>query len=82
MDYERQRELLNRIVDIELNDEEYEARVKAYLDEGLNYPTALSKALNIKENINNPNDLLGISYIKAIRNINPKIEAITIIWQI
>ena len=27
----------------------------------------MKKALNINEDINNPNDLLGISYIKAIR---------------
>ncbi len=71
-------DLLNKIVDIELNDSEYEVRVKKYLDEGLNYPTALAKALDIKMDITSPNDLLGISYIKAIRKINPKIEATTI----
>ena len=71
--------LLNKIVDIELNDPEYENRVKEYLKEGINYPTALSKALNIDTNINNPNDLLGISYIKAIRKINPNINPITIL---
>lgn len=71
-------ELLNKIVDIELNDPEYENNVKKYLDEGDNYPTAMKKALNIKEDINNPNDLLGISYIKAIRKINPNIIPETI----
>ena len=70
--------LLNKVVDIELNDPEYENRLKEYLDEGLNYPTAMKKALNIEEDINNPNDLLGISYIKAIRQINPSIKAETI----
>ena len=38
----------------------------------------MKKALNIKEDINNPNDLLGISYIKSIRQINPNIVAETI----
>ncbi|MGN1370835.1 MAG: nucleotidyltransferase [Candidatus Coprovivens sp.] len=71
-------ELLNKIVDIQLNDQTYELKVKEYLDNGDNYPTAMKKALNIKEDINNPNDLLGISYIKAIRQINSSIIAETI----
>lgn len=71
-------ELLNKVVDIQLNDPEYENKVKEYLDDGLNYPTAMKKALNIEEDFNNPNDLLGISYIKAIRKINPSIKAETI----
>ncbi len=71
-------DLLNKVVDIELNDPEYEENVKKYLDEGLNYPTAMKKALNIEEDVNKPNDLLGISYIKAIRKINANIKAETI----
>ena len=71
-------DLLNKVVDIELNNPTYEDNVKKYLDEGLNYPTAMKKALNIEEDINNPNDLLGISYLKAIRKINPSITAETI----
>lgn len=70
--------LLERVVDIQLNDPNYEANVKNYLDLGNNYPTAMKKALNIDEDINNPNDLLGISYIKAIRKVNPNIIAETI----
>lgn len=45
---------------------ECDLNVKRYLSEGLNYPTALKKALDIKFDYNNPNDLLGISYIKSI----------------
>ncbi|MBQ4030147.1 MAG: nucleotidyltransferase family protein [Bacilli bacterium] len=71
-------ELLNNIVDIQLLDPEYENKVKEYLDLGFNYPTAMKKALNIEEDITEPNDLLGISYIKAIRQINPNIIAETI----
>lgn len=70
--------LLNKIVDIQLNDTTYEDKVKEYMNEGNNYPTAMRKALNIEEDINNPNDLLGISYIKAIKQINPNIIAETI----
>lgn len=70
--------LLNKVVDIQLNDSLYDSNVKKYLSEGNNYPTAMKKALNINEDISNPNDLLGISYIKAIKKINPNIIPETI----
>lgn len=69
--------LLNKVVDLELKDD-FDAKLKEYLDKGLNYPTAMVKALDIDEDIKNPNDLLGISYIKAIRKINPNIKVDTI----
>ena len=50
-------------------------KIRRLLKEGVNYPTSLSKALN--ENVKS-NDILGISYIKAINIINNKIEPITI----
>ena len=59
------------------NDSNYNNLVKTYLDEGINYPTALAKALNIDFEFL-PNDLLGISYVKAIINNNYKIKPITI----
>ena len=71
-------DLLNKIVDVQLLDPEYDNKVKEYLDLGFNYPTAMKKALEIEEDITEPNDLLGISYIKAIRKINPNIIAETI----
>ena len=71
-------ELLKKVANIQLNDTNYPLRVKSYLENGINYPTALAKALNIIEDINKPNDLLGISYIKAINKLNSKIEPITI----
>ena len=46
------------------------------MDTGINYPTALNKAIGI--NLNEPNDLLGVSYIKAILKNNYNIEPITI----
>lgn len=57
---------------------EYNLKVKGYLDQGINYPTALAKALNTSEDIFNPNDLLGISYIKAINKNKFDITPITI----
>ncbi len=70
-------EALNSVA-LKQNSEEYNIRVKELLAEGINYPTALAKALNIKDNIFNPNDLLGISYIKAINKNKLNIIPITI----
>ena len=71
-------QLLSNIVDYQLNDDNYNIKVKEFMDMGLNYPTAMAKALDIAENINNPNDLLAISYIKAIKKNNFNIEPISI----
>jgi predicted nucleotidyltransferase len=56
--------------------EEFKDKIRTYLDEGYNYPTALNKAGLIS--ISEPNDLLGISYIKAILENNYNIKPITI----
>lgn len=71
-DIEKIKEIANKQLD-----EEYNKLVKEYLDNGLNYPTALAKALNIDFEFL-PNDLLGISYTKAIIQNNYNIEPITI----
>ncbi len=69
--------ILKKLAYTEINNKKFNKKVKDYLDKGLNYPTALSKAL--KEltgyEAKEPNDLLAISYIKEIiknnYNINP-----------
>lgn len=68
-------ELLRTIAKKQL-DENFDKEVKKYMDTGINYPTALNKAIGI--NLNDPNDLLGVSYIKAILKNNYNIEPITI----
>lgn len=67
--------LLKKIASKELEDN-FNDKVKEYLDKGLNYPTALNKAIEIS--LNNPNDLLGVSYIKAILKNNLDMEPVTI----
>ena len=54
--------------------------IKNLLKQGYNYPKAIDIALKEKINIsiNTPNDLLGISYIKANKKLNSKIKPITI----
>lgn len=44
--------------------EDFDRQVKVYLNQGINYPTALNKAIGI--DLKEPNDLLGVAYIKAI----------------
>ena len=66
---------LETLADIQLNNKKYNKLVKQFLDDGVNYPTALSKALfeisNIK--IDKPNDILGVTYIREIKKLNSKI---------
>ncbi|MGM9835051.1 MAG: nucleotidyltransferase [Bacilli bacterium] len=71
-------ELLDKIASIQLYDPDYEILMKKNLESGYNYPTALAKSLNIKEDFNKPNDLLGISYIKALKITNSNIIPETI----
>jgi len=55
--------------------------IKKYLKQGFNYPTSLSKSIEEKTNlrIDSPNDLLAISYIKAILKLKSNIQAIPIL---
>ena len=70
---------INKIVAIakESQTKEYSDEIKKLLDEGINYPTALAKSLKTKFTFL-PNDLLGISYVKAIFKINEQIVPETI----
>lgn len=53
-----------------------EDKLRENIKKGLNYPTSLAKTID--SNVDSPNDLLGISYIKAINRLNSKIITITI----
>lgn len=61
-------EKLTNIAKTQLFDTNYQQKVKDYLKTGINYPTALSKALEntLGYTTSDPNDLLGISYVKEI----------------
>ncbi|MBQ6538982.1 MAG: nucleotidyltransferase [Bacilli bacterium] len=71
---------LEEIADVQLNNKEFDNLVKLYCKSGYNYPTALSLAIEelSSKKITTPNDLLGISYIKSIKenNYNIKYECI------
>lgn len=61
---------------IQLYNKDFDIKVKEYLDNGINYPTALNNALKDLNGsiINTPNDLLALSYIKEVLNNNYNIE--------
>ena len=71
---------LKEIANIQINNKEFDKKVKEYLDKGNNYPTSLSLALKSFnfDKIDSPNDLLGISYIKEIIKNKYNIEPISI----
>lgn len=71
---------LEEIVECQLNNNEFDRLVHIYSKFGNNYPTSLSLALKdlTGKIIDTPNDLLGISYIKAIKQNNYKIKYETI----
>lgn len=71
--------MLKSIAKIQLTDE-YQTIVKKYLNKKINYPTALSKALNHFgfNDINMPNDILGLSYIRELIKLNSNIKPVTI----
>lgn len=64
----------------QINNTEFDNKVKSYMKEGYNYPTSLNNALKelINYDIKEPNDLLAISYIKEIISNNYNIEVFNI----
>ena len=69
-------EKLKKLANIQLQDD-YFKDVKNYLKDGDNYPLAMAKALN-DTNFNNPNDILGLAYVREIIKNKYNIEPITI----
>ena len=72
-------DLFSKIADIQLS-KEYNLKVKEYINNGLNYALSLSKALESfgYNNINKPNDILAISYIRELKKIKSNIIPISI----
>ena len=66
---------LKKLADAD-NSVENQENIKKYLNEGYSYASALGKILNIP--VENSNDILGISYIKAINKLNSNIEPVCI----
>ncbi len=71
---------LKKLAMTQINNPDYDKKVKEYLSQGINYPTATSKAVKdiTDEEIIFPNDLLGLSYTKEIIKQKANIEIVTI----
>lgn len=71
---------LKKLASTQLNNKKYDEKVKTYLNQGINYPTAMSNSLKdiLGYTTSSPNDLLGISYIKEIIINNYKINTVSI----
>ncbi len=71
---------LERLATIQINNKEFDNLVKQYTDLGNNYPTSLSLATKdlTSTSIKSPNDLLAISYIKKIKELNANIVPVSI----
>ena len=74
-------DLFQKLAQIQLNNINYQKDVKSLLNEGINYPTAMSKALEKYSDIkiNKPNDILALSYIKEIIKNNYNIKPLNIL---
>ncbi len=70
-------ETMETIAKVQIENDEFDKLVKIYSKMGKNYPTALSCAIKDLTNkeIETPNDLLGISYLKTIFKNKYKIKA-------
>lgn len=72
--------ILKKMASIQLNNADFDEKVREYMNDGISYPNAISKALHtlINIDIDKPNDLLAISYIKEIYKQQADIEPISI----
>ena len=69
-------ELLHSMLDI-LDSDEYNSAVQLYLKEGYSYPTASDMAMNLLERdsgFDQPNNILGIQYLRAGKGLLPPIQ--------
>lgn len=78
--------ILKEIAEILLTEpEEYTEVLRLFLRQGLSYPTARTQALlhyspklsEFKQELSNPNNILGIEYIKALLRRNSSITPVT-----
>lgn len=68
---------LKKLAKMQIEDKDYNLLVKEYLNEGLSYPNAISKAFEdtIGIKVEQPNDILALSYIREIIKQKANIDA-------
>lgn len=67
---------LVKAAEIQINNKNFDKKVKEYIDKKYNYKTSVAKTIFDLTNINleTPNDILGVSYIKEVLRQNKNIE--------
>lgn len=71
---------LEKAVEV-LNNKNFDAKIKKYLEEGMSYPSARQCAFDeydIDCDISTPNNILALEYIKAIKKRNSKMIPMTV----
>ncbi|MBR6113201.1 MAG: nucleotidyltransferase, partial [Bacilli bacterium] len=73
-------EKLESIAKVQIDNKVFDNKVKENMEKGNNYPTALSNSIKeiLGYTVENPNDLLAISYIKEIIKQKTNIKPISI----
>lgn len=80
--------LLDKIASVLLEEpDNFKLYLKTYLKNGLSFPVARKQALidflgkdqRIEQVLDEPNNILGIEYIKALKKLNSSIEPVTIL---
>lgn len=73
-------EKLEKLANAQINNKKFDKLVKDYMNSDMNYPTALNKALldTCGEDVSDPNDILGVCYLKEIIKNNYNIKPILI----
>jgi len=76
-------EFLKKVASVQVQEsDEFKSRLREFLDSGISYPRALGLAtkseLGLETEVNLPNDLLGIEYLKALKRCGDKVQAVTI----
>jgi predicted nucleotidyltransferase len=73
-------DLLKELANTQINNKVFNSLVKKYISDGVSYPSAMGMALRDLNGkvITDPNDILGLCYIKEIIACNSNIEPICI----
>lgn len=71
---------LQKAAEIQLNNKEFDLKVKEYMDKKYNYRSSVAKSIFdlINITVDSPNDILAVSYIKEILKQNKNIEILPI----
>ncbi len=70
--------LIKKVAQIQLYDDNFPVKLKEAMKEGISYPAAIAKALEMDNFSFSPNDVLGVAYTKAIIANNFDIEIETL----